>query len=84
MADPENMTLVLLRELRATMDAHQEENRARFDRLEKRLEAMHLNGTKALKGFIGHRAMVERTVASFDDQVTRLEERVAVLEASRS
>ena len=93
MAEPENHTLALLREMRALMEAQQretramieelqEQNRARFDRIEKRLDAMHLNGAKALKGFIGHRAMVERPMASFDDQVSRLEQRVATLEAA--
>ena len=84
MSEPENHTLALLREMRSVIDAHQNENRARFDRLEKRLEAMHINGTKALKGFIGHRTMVERTIASFDDQVSRLESRVTALEDARS
>jgi hypothetical protein len=91
MTEPDNLTLVLLREIRADVRASRDEMRAlehrtnaRFDSIEKRLDAMHLNGMKALKGFIGHRTMVERTMASFDDQVSRLETRVAALEAARA
>ncbi|WP_375460164.1 hypothetical protein [uncultured Enterovirga sp.] len=91
MVDPENMILVLLRELRAEIPEAREEARAtevrvteRLDRMEKRLDAMHLNGTKALKGVIGQATLVERTMASFDDQVSRLELRVTVLEDVRA
>jgi hypothetical protein len=31
---------------------------------------MHANGMKALKSFIGHRTMTERSMASFDDEVS--------------
>lgn len=84
MTELENHTLVLLREMRAEMREEfakvRGEADARLDRIEKRLDAMHRNGLKALKGFIGHRAMVERTTASFEDQMARLELRMQALE----
>ena len=81
MAEPENMTLVLLREVRAEFRTELGSLRGELQAMNRRLDAMHLNGTKALKSFIGHRTMVERTVASFEDQVTQLEARVKELEA---
>lgn len=80
MVDPENRTLALLREMREELASMRQETNARFDKVDKRLDAMHLNGMKALEGFIGHRTMVERAMANFDDQVSRPEQRVAVLE----
>ena len=106
MTEPDNMVLVLLREIRENVRSvsqrlhHVEERLDRMEgrlgrleerlgrtderlgRMEKRLDAMHLNGTKALKGFIGHRAMVERTMASFQIQSETLEQRVAAVEAA--
>lgn len=73
MVEPDNLVLVLLREMREETNARFDAMDQRFARSEKRLDAMHLNGLKALKGFIGHRTMVERTIASFDDQVSKLE-----------
>ena len=92
MADPENHTLALLRELRAAMQATEERLSSqiaasearmteRTERIEKRLDAMHLNGVKALKGFIGHRSMTERAMGSVDDQFARREACVDALEA---
>jgi hypothetical protein len=67
MSEPENLVLAHLRELRADMEAQFEalkgEMGARFDKIERRLEIMHSNGEKALRQFIGHRAMVERNFA---------------------
>lgn len=83
MAEPENMILALLREMRQETNERFDAIEQRFERMEKRIDAMHLNGMKALKGFIGHRTMVERTMASFDDQVSRIEVRVSALEAGR-
>ena len=84
MAEPENLVLVLLREMREETKSRFDLMEQRLDRMEKRLDGMHLNGMKALKSFIGHRTMVERTFASFDDQVSRLEGRVADLESARA
>lgn len=85
MSEPENHTLALLREMRAEFRADQkalrEEVSARFDRLERRIDAMHANGLKALQMFIGHRSMAERTMASFEMDVTELKRRVSELEA---
>jgi len=54
----------------------------RFEEMEKRLDKLHANGLKALQGFIGHRAMVERTMASFEDEIAQLTRRVERLEAA--
>jgi hypothetical protein len=78
MAEPENLVLVQLRELRA------EVNR-RFDDLERRMDErfadthrqlgmMRTNGEKAFRQFIGHRAMMERTVASVVKDIDDLKE----------
>jgi hypothetical protein len=95
MAEPENLIIRLLRELRAEMDARFEAVEKRFDTLEgrmdarfeaidRRLDIMHRNGEKALRGFIGHRTMVERTMASFEDEISALKRRVEVLEDARA
>lgn len=74
MSEPENLVLVLLRELRSEMNArfdHLEARmEARFATVDRRLDMMHRNGEKALRGFIGHRAMVERTMKQ---RIERLE-----------
>jgi hypothetical protein len=74
MAEPDDIILAHLRELRA-------DTNARFDRLKKRLEGMLLDSANAPRGLIGHRAMVERTISSFEDEMTRLIERIERLEA---
>lgn len=95
MSEPDNLILAHLRELRAAMDARfkaldsQMEARfdgveKRFDLIERRLDMMHRNGEKALRGFIGHRAMVERTMASFEDEISTLKRRVELLETAQS
>ncbi len=91
MAEPENLVLKLLREIRADMDARFDAVDKRFDAVDKRFEAierrlemMHRNGEKALRGFIGHRAMVERTMASFEDEISNLKQRVERLETAEA
>lgn len=90
MAEPENLVLTLLRELRADMNARFdavdrrfEAMDQRFDTVERRLDMMHRNGERALRGFIGHRAMVERTMASFEDEISGLKRRVEQLETAQ-
>ena len=61
MTEPDNLILVQLRELRADMKASEERITRRLDTIEKRLNAMHLNGVTALRNFIGHRSMTERS-----------------------
>ncbi|MFL5214774.1 MAG: hypothetical protein ACJ8DH_12920 [Microvirga sp.] len=53
MAEPDNIVLVHLRDLRADMNARFDAMESRFEAIEKRLEMMHANGMKALKSFIG-------------------------------
>ncbi len=90
MVEPDNLILVHLRELRADIQGARQEIQTlresvdrrldgfepRLERIEKRLDMMHVNGMKALKSFIGHRTMTERSMASFDDEVTGLRRRV--------
>jgi hypothetical protein len=45
---------------------------------------MHANGDKALRQFIGHRAMVERSMASFQVDLHAPERRVELLEGAES
>lgn len=86
MTEPDNLVLVQLRELRAEMKADREALSAEIKKLEaemtRRLDAMHLNGVKALRGFIGHRAMTERAMASFDADFKELKKRVDRLEGA--
>ena len=84
MAEPETLILVHLRELRSELAAFREEVRAEFKRVDGRMDAMHRNGEKALRGFIGHRAMVERTMASFEDELSVLKHRVEKLESTQA
>jgi hypothetical protein len=84
MSEPDNIVLAHLRELRAAMDARFDAVDARFDRIESRLDAMQRNGQQALRQFVGHRAMVERTIASFHLDIRAIERRVRPLEAAQS
>ena len=95
MSGPDNLVLAHLRELRADIEARFEQLRTkmdarfdavdtRFDRIEQRLEIMRNNGDKALRQFIGHRAMVERSMASFQVDLRALERRVELLETAQS
>lgn len=77
MSEPDNLVLAHLRELRADINA-------RLDKIERRLDMMNSNGQQALRQFIGHRAMVERTIASFHLDIRAIERRVELLEASQN
>jgi tetrahydromethanopterin S-methyltransferase subunit G len=87
MPEPDNLVLVLLREMRAEMNErfHQvradmtqgfDENKARFDRLEKRLEAVR-------QAAFGESLMARFAVAEVDDRLQNIEKRLAALEGSR-
>lgn len=76
MGEPDNLVLAHVRGLRADINTRFDGLEKRFEAVEKRLDAMHANGMKALKSFIGHRTMTERSMASFDDEVSRLRKRV--------
>ncbi|MBA3518903.1 MAG: hypothetical protein H0T75_14970 [Rhizobiales bacterium] len=84
MSEPDNLALVLLREMRADMNARFDAIENRLDAMDRRLDVMHRNGEKALRGFIGHRAMVERTMASFEDDISSLKRRVEQLETAQA
>lgn len=83
MSEPDNLILVHLRELRAELSAVEGRMAERFEAIERRLGKMQANGVKALQSFIGHRTMVERTMASFDDEIVRLKQRIDTLELPR-
>jgi len=84
MSEPDNLVLVLLREMRADMNARFDAIENRLDAMDRRLDVMHRNGEKALRGFIGHRAMVERMMASFEDDISSLKRRVEQLETAQA
>jgi hypothetical protein len=77
MSEPDNIVLAHLRELRADMNA-------RLDKIEQRLDAMQRNGQQALRQFVGYRAMVDRTIASFHLDIRAIERGVELLEAAQS
>jgi hypothetical protein len=91
MAEPDNLILVHLRDLRADIQGVRqdiqtlrEEMDRRFEAVDERLDAMHANGMNALKRVIGIRSIFERTMASVDIDLSglkrRLDEDVADLE----
>lgn len=82
MTEPDNLVLAHLREFRADMMAEFARHSARFDEIEKRLDRIDQNGLKMWKSFIGHRSMVERTMADVDQDLADLKRRVARLEQS--
>jgi tetrahydromethanopterin S-methyltransferase subunit G len=84
MSEPENHTLVLLREMRAEINARFDRVEQRLDGVEKRLDSMHANGVKALQGFVGHRNIWERTMGTVGDDIADLKRRVERLEAARA
>jgi hypothetical protein len=55
--------------------------KARFDSLEKRLDGMLLDSASPPRSLIDHRAVVERTISSFGDEMARLMERIERFEA---
>ncbi|MGL5137209.1 MAG: hypothetical protein ACRC7G_05520 [Beijerinckiaceae bacterium] len=73
---PDNLVLAHLRELRGDIEKWRGEMNERLDRIEG-------NGLKMFKSFVGHRSMVERTVADFDHDVSDLKRRVTRLEETR-
>jgi hypothetical protein len=80
MADePDSIVLAHLREIRTQIDAINQ----RLERIETvRLERMEVNSLKAYKTFLGHRSMMERTVADYDGDLADLKRRVRRLEDS--
>ncbi len=83
MAEPDNLVLALLRELRADMQGLRndmntrfEEVEERFGALDRRLDPMQANGLKTLQRVIGSRAIFERTMASVDSDLDQLKKRV--------
>ena len=83
MPEPDNLVLVLLREMRAEMNARFAEMNerfdgvdARFDRMEKRLEAVR-------QAAFGESLMARYTVAEVEDRLQDIEKRLAALETPR-
>jgi chaperonin cofactor prefoldin len=82
MIEPDRLVLVHLRELRAELKATEERLTSRLQTMEKRLDAMHLDGVTALPSFIGHRAMTERAMGSIEEELAQLNKRVERLEGA--
>ena len=82
MTEPDNLVLVQRRELRAEVKAGRLTKR--LEAIEKRIDPMHLNGVTALRNFIGHRSMTERSMASIDEELAQLKRRVDRLEGTTS
>ena len=86
MSEPENLTLVLLRELRADMNARfdqlAQEIKDSEQRTGKRIDELRVNGMKGLAGFVGHRSLTERAFGSVDRQLADHEARLGALEAA--
>lgn len=81
MAAYDDPTLLLLRDIRAEMNQRFDEIAARLDRGDEHLRVTRTDETKAPKGLIGHRAMVERSIASLELDMSELLRRVDALEA---
>jgi polyhydroxyalkanoate synthesis regulator phasin len=76
MAEPENQTLRLLRELRDKSDSMQSEMREGFENLSERLKNLQ-------QAMIGESILGRYTVAEVEERLTRLEQRVSKLEKPR-
>jgi tetrahydromethanopterin S-methyltransferase subunit G len=73
MAEPDNMILPLLREIRAEINGRFDSQDQRFERIEKRLDAMHraINGESVLGRY---------AAAEVDERLDDIEKRLAALE----
>jgi hypothetical protein len=76
MAEPENQTLRLLRELRDKSDSMQSEMREGFENLSERLKNLQ-------QAMIGESILGRYTVAEVEERLTSLEQRVSKLEKPR-
>jgi hypothetical protein len=83
MSEPPDLTFALLPGLRADAETLEAKMRTRFGRFRRRLETMQRSGERADGSFAGHRMMVERAMASFEDEINLLKRRMALLETAR-
>lgn len=84
MTDPNDFVRGLLPGLQADVDALESKMQARFGRIQRRLDKMHDDSEGAHGSLVGHRAMVERTMASFENEISNLRRRVELVEAAKS
>jgi len=81
--EPDNLILAHLREIRSQIAALDAKFDTRTAAVEQHLERMETNSLKAICSFVGHRSMVERTVADYDGDFADLKRRVRALEEAR-
>lgn len=80
--EPNNLVLAILREFRSEMGDFRKEVGVEIADLRQRMDRIESNSLKAFKSFVGHRTMVERTVADYDSDLADLKRRVRRLEDS--
>jgi archaellum component FlaC len=83
-SEPDNLVLAHLRELRAEMSAVEQRTNKRFDALEQHMDKMDGAFAKVFRSFVGHRSMVERTVADHEEDISDLKVRVRRLEEAQA
>ncbi|MDP2296561.1 MAG: hypothetical protein Q8M24_14015 [Pseudolabrys sp.] len=76
MADPENQTLHLLREMREQIDTHRAETREGFESMSERLKNLQ-------QAMIGESVLGRYTVAEVEQRLENIEYRLAALEKKR-
>ena len=81
--EPDNLVLALLREFRSEMGDFRKEVTAEIAELRQRMDRSDATMLKALRSFVGHRSMVERTVADYDGDLADLKRRVRRLEEAQ-
>ena len=73
MAEPDDLVLRLLRDIRTTIDRNEEANAARFDRVEKRLDNIRAAMT-------GESVLGRYAAAEVEERLDAIEKRLGVLE----
>jgi hypothetical protein len=76
MAEPDNLVLVLLREMGAEMNARFDQADVRAERMEKKLEAVR-------QAAFGESLMARYTVAEVEDRLQAIEKRLERIETAR-
>ena len=76
MAEPDNLVLVLLRDMRAEMNTRFDQADARAERMEKKLEAVR-------QAAFGESLMARYTVAEVEERLQAIEKRLERIETER-
>jgi hypothetical protein len=83
MPEPNNLVLVLLREMRTEMNARFDGVDGRFDAAEARFERMEKRLEAVRQAAFGESLMARYTVAEVEDRLQDIEKRLAALETPR-